>query len=80
MGPGIIDLVTKIEKEFNFNAPVQRWERVVTVQDVYDTVWEYAGERLIDKQTMIEKINNILVYQIDCEPNEISPEKALQMI
>ncbi|MEP6750529.1 MAG: hypothetical protein ABJB86_22520 [Bacteroidota bacterium] len=77
MGHGIIKLITKIEKEFSFNAPVQRWERVITVKDVYNLVWESVGEKLTDKNDMTERINNILIYQIGCEPAEISPEKML---
>ena len=77
MGLNTVDLVMKVEKEFNIEVPDQRWEQVVTVQDMYDVVWEFAGSRLIDKDEMIAKINSILIDHIGCEPNEIAPEKSL---
>ena len=77
MGLDTVDLVMKIEKEFSFEVPDQRWEQVVTVQDMYDVVWEFAGSKLIDKDSMVAKINLILIDHIGCEPGEIAPEKSL---
>ena len=77
MGLDIVDLVMKIEKAFSIEVPDQRWEQVVTVQDMYDVVWEYAGRKLTDKDAMIAKINLILIDHIGCEPGEITPEKSL---
>ncbi len=77
MGLDTVELVMKIEKEFSIDVPDPRWERVTTVQDMYDVVWEYAGSKLVDKDAMINKINLILVDHVGCEPDEISPEKSL---
>jgi len=77
MGLDTVDLAMRIEREFSIDVPDQKWELVSTVQDMYDIVWEFAGSRLVSKAAMIEKINNILVDQIGCEPDEISPEKSL---
>jgi len=77
MGLDTVDLVLKVEKEFSIEIPDQRWEQVLTVQDMYDVVWEFAGNRLYDKDAMIEKINLILVDHIGCKPDEIAPEKSL---
>ncbi|HTE09457.1 MAG TPA: hypothetical protein VK645_00780 [Chitinophagaceae bacterium] len=77
MGLDIVDLVMKIEKAFSIEVPDQRWEQVITVQDVYDVVWEYAGSKLVDKDGMIARINLILIDHIGCGPGEITPEKNL---
>ena len=77
MGLNMVDLVMKIEKEFSIEVPDQRWEQIITVQDIYDVVWEYAGSKLFDKEAMIAKINLILIDHIGCGPGEIAPEKSL---
>jgi acyl carrier protein len=44
MGLDSVELIVRVEKTFQISIPDKEAEKIVTVGDLYNIVWKYAGK------------------------------------
>lgn len=80
MGLDSIELVMEVEKAFDIRIPDQEAEKIRTVKDLYDVVWNHLSRRHSDKcnsQLIFYKLRRYFIANFQLSKQSFSPDKLL---
>ena len=76
MGLDGVELIMEVEKAFTIQIPDREAENILTVGDLYNSVWNHVEKEGADRKAIETKINQVIVDTLGVSLKKISPEKG----
>jgi acyl carrier protein len=80
MGMDTVELIMDAEDMFGIRIPNPVAGQIVTVQNLYDTVWNIVSHEkpgIYQQQQVINQLHQLVAERVGCELYEVTPEKSL---